>query len=194
VSWNTAPTGVDIQAVELVDLRIDTSKTEALSKIMKASIASIDAALNSQEPNGLNKRREAVEVLVADIKSKLGEKQRLFVIFKEHVAKWQRAKQDLLGSKDKAQSIEWFKAEIKSLDAMPIKLTTSLAGLSRQRSRLRLSKFSKALNLPSRTENRSTASSNLVSIRAKAEHHLLVIKCQFGHRKVHYQGLSKNTS
>jgi transposase, IS5 family len=32
------------------------------------------------------------------------------------------------------------------------------------------------------------------SIRAKVEHPFRVIKCQFGHRKVRYRGLTKNTS
>ena len=32
------------------------------------------------------------------------------------------------------------------------------------------------------------------SIRAKVEHPFRVIKCQFGHRKVRYPGLAKNTS
>ncbi|MDZ4283916.1 MAG: ABC transporter [Hydrogenophaga sp.] len=118
-----AEAGTDIKAAELVDLRIDTSKTEALGRTAKDTIAGIDAALNSQDPNGLNKRREVAEASITEIKSKLGEKQRLYVIFKEQVAKWERAKEDLLGAKDKAQSIEWFKAEIESLGALPAKLT-----------------------------------------------------------------------
>jgi hypothetical protein len=59
---------------------------------------------------------------MAEIKSKLGEKQRLFVIFKDQLARWERAKSELVGSKDKAQSIEWFRAEIESLGALPAKL------------------------------------------------------------------------
>lgn len=115
--------GTDIKATELVDLRIDTSKTEALGKATKATIATIDAALDNQETTGLIKRREVAEASIAEIKSKLGEKQRLFVIFKEQVAKWERAKEDLMGAKDRPQSIEWFKAEIESLGFLPAKLT-----------------------------------------------------------------------
>jgi hypothetical protein len=114
--------GTDIKATELVDLRIDTSKTEALGKTTKATIATIDAALDNQDPTGLIKRREVAEASIAEIKSKLGEKQRLFVIFKEQVAKWERAKEDLMGTKDRPQSIEWFKSEIESLGALPAKL------------------------------------------------------------------------
>lgn len=117
-----AEVSADLKASELVGLKIDTTKVDVLSKEVKDSIKKIDAALANQEPTGLNKRREAGEAAVADIKSKLGEKQRLFIIFKEQVAKWEQAKKELVGSKDKAQSIEWFKAEIESLGALSAKL------------------------------------------------------------------------
>lgn len=114
--------GADVKASDVVELRIDTSWIDALVKTTKESIAFIDAALANQEPTGLSKRREAAEVAMADIKSKLGEKQRLFILFKDQVAKWERAQAELTGSKDKPQSIEWFKAEIDSLAALPAKL------------------------------------------------------------------------
>ena len=117
-----AEAGADVKASDVVELRIDTSRLDALGKTFKESIASIDAALANQEPTGLSKRREAAEAAMADIKSKLGEKQRLFIIFKDQVANWERAQTELTGSKDKPQSIEWFKAEIESLAALPAKL------------------------------------------------------------------------
>ncbi len=123
-----AEAGADLKASELVELKIDTTKIEALSKAAKDSIATVDAALTNQEPTGLSKRREMAEAAMADIKSKLGEKQRLFIIFKDQVAKWESAKEDLVGSKDKAQSIEWFKAEIASLAVLPAKLAELRAG------------------------------------------------------------------
>lgn len=114
--------GGNLDVRELVDLRIETAKLDELGKSVKESIATIDAALTSQEPHGLNKRRAVAEASVAEIKGKLDEKQRLFIIFKEQVAKWERAKEELIGSKEKAQSIEWFRAEIASLSDLPIKL------------------------------------------------------------------------
>ncbi|TBV75850.1 TrlF family AAA-like ATPase [Pseudoxanthomonas winnipegensis] len=114
--------GADVKASDVVELRIDTARIDALVKTTKESIAAIDAALANQEPTGLSKRREAAELAMADIKSKLGEKQRLFILFKDQVAKWERAQAELTGSKDKPQSIEWFKAEIDSLAALPAKL------------------------------------------------------------------------
>lgn len=114
--------GANLKASELVDLKIDTRQIEALSVAAKDSIAAIDAALSNQDPAGINKRREVAEAAMADIKSKLGEKQRLFILFKDQVANWERAKEELVGGKDKVQSIEWFKAEIESLGTLPAKL------------------------------------------------------------------------
>lgn len=118
-----AEVSADLKASELVDLEINIAKVDALSKEVKDSLTTIDAALANQDPAGLNKRREAAEAAVADIKSRLDEKQRLYIIFKEQVAKWEQAKKELVGSKDKAQSIEWFKAEIESLGGLSAKLT-----------------------------------------------------------------------
>jgi ABC-type lipoprotein export system ATPase subunit len=112
----------NLKASDLVDLKIDTNKIDELSKAAKDLIATVDATFANQEPTGLNKRREVAEAGVIEIKGKLGEKQRLFITYKEQVAKWELAKQELVGSKDKAQSIEWFRAEIASLEFLPAKL------------------------------------------------------------------------
>lgn len=117
-----AEAGADVKVSDVVGLRIDTSRIDALGKAAKENIAAIDAALANQEPTGLIKLREAAEAAMAEIKSKLGEKQRLFILFKDQISAWERAKADLVGSKDNAQSIEWFKAEIESLATLPAKL------------------------------------------------------------------------
>jgi hypothetical protein len=117
-----AESGADMKASDVVELRIEMSGIDMLSKATKESIEAIDATLASQEPTGLTKRRDAAEAAMAEIKGKLGEKQRLFILYKDQVAKWERAKADLIGSKEKTQSIEWFKAEIESLAALPAKL------------------------------------------------------------------------
>ncbi|WP_297900562.1 TrlF family AAA-like ATPase [Metallibacterium sp.] len=117
-----AEAGADLKVSELVMLKIDSSKIDTLAKAARESIAHIDEALTNQEPLGLSKRREVAEAAMAEIKSRLGEKQRLFIIFKEQVARWEQAKEELVGNKQKPQSIEWFKAEIESLVALPDKL------------------------------------------------------------------------
>jgi len=118
-----AEVGGGLNAQELVDLRVDTAKLDTLGKSARDSIAVIDAALVNQEPDGVNKRREAIEASIAGLKAQLGEKQRLFILFKEQLTKWGRAREELIGSKERPQSIEWFKAEILSLQALPARLT-----------------------------------------------------------------------
>jgi ABC-type lipoprotein export system ATPase subunit len=122
LSTMLAEVDVSLQAADLVVLKIDTKKIEELNKAAKDSISTVDAALANQDSTGLSKRREVAEAGITEIKSKLGEKQRLFIIYKEQVAKWELAKIELVGSKDRAQSIEWFKAEIGSLEFLPPKL------------------------------------------------------------------------
>ncbi len=113
----------DLKASDVVELKIDTTSIEALSKAAKQSIELIDTALVSQDPLGFSNRRQVAEAAMGAIKSNLGEKERLFILFKEQVTKWERAKEEVVGSKDKAQSIEWLRAEIASLGALPAKLT-----------------------------------------------------------------------
>ncbi len=122
-----AEVGGSLKAEDLVDLRVDTAKLDAIGTSAKESITAIDAALDNQEPGGLNKRREVIEASIAGLKAQLGEKQRLFIIFKEQLAKWERAKDELVGGKEKPQSIEWFKAEIVSLESLPAKLAVQRA-------------------------------------------------------------------
>lgn len=117
-----AEVDADLKASDLVSLKIDMKRIDELSKTAKDSISTADAALASQESTGINKRREAAEAGVSEIKSKLGEKQRLFIVHKEQIARWELAKQELVGAKDKAQSIDWFKAEIASLEFLPARL------------------------------------------------------------------------
>jgi len=114
--------GTEAMVSDVIELRIDTSLIDALGKTIKETIAAIDETLTSQGPTGLIRRREAAEASMAEIKSKLGEKQRLFIIYKDQVANWELAKANLIGSKDKTQSIEWIKAEIESLAGLPTKL------------------------------------------------------------------------
>ena len=118
-----AEASMSLKAADLVELKINTSQIEALLKGTTESIAAIDTVLTNQDPTGINKRRELAEASIANIKSKMGEKQRLFIIFKEDLAKWERTKEMLIGGKDKPESIEWFKAEIESLNDLPAKLT-----------------------------------------------------------------------
>jgi ABC-type lipoprotein export system ATPase subunit len=118
-----AEVGGGIAPKEIVDLKIDTAKLDAANKVAKDTIAAVDAALANREPDGISPRREVAEAGIAEIKSKLDERQRLFIVYKEQVARWELAKAQLIGSKEKPQTIEWFRAEIGGLADLPAKLS-----------------------------------------------------------------------
>jgi DNA repair exonuclease SbcCD ATPase subunit len=89
---------------------------------MQAEIANIDAKLQSIEPGSLGRRRQELAVSVEEAKSKLGERQRQFVRYKEDLAKWEKAKAEIIGARDKSGSIAWLEGEIGSLAALPKRL------------------------------------------------------------------------
>ena len=106
---------------DVVSLKVNTSKLDNLGAAMRAEIEAQDKMLNSQEVTGITKRREGAESEVKAIKSKLGEKQRLYVVYREQVSQWERAKTELTGAKEKVHSILWFEAEIQELAQLPTK-------------------------------------------------------------------------
>jgi predicted ATPase len=61
------------------------------------------------------------ETEVKLIKGQLGEKQRLYLVFKDQLTRWERQKVELLGDASKANSIAWFQAELGGLTALPAK-------------------------------------------------------------------------
>jgi len=111
-----------INATAIADLRIDTGSIEAAIAAYAAEIVEIDAKMQSTDDDSLIKRREATAALIAATKGKLDEKQRLFIRFKESLAQWQKAKEEVLGSKEKINSIAWIQAEIDGLASLPDRL------------------------------------------------------------------------
>ena len=69
----------------------------------------------------LPKRRENTEAAIKVIKSQLSEKQRLFLVYKEKLTEWVRAKAELQGDREKRGSIAWYSVEIEALDTLPAK-------------------------------------------------------------------------
>lgn len=103
----------------VVSLQFDTTMLDAIGAAMKADIEDQDKSLYNQGAGGFIKRREAIESEMKDIKGRLGEKHRLFVVYREKLAQWERSKAELIGGKDKIHSIEWFKAQAQELAKLP---------------------------------------------------------------------------
>lgn len=113
---------VDFKASDLVELRIDTMRVDAAAVAAAAEIAVVDGKLQSTEPGSLLKRREETTASIALSKGKLGEKQRLYLRYKDDIAQWLKAKSEVTGSKEKINSVFWIEAEIESLAALPKRL------------------------------------------------------------------------
>ncbi|WP_232469767.1 SMC family protein [Burkholderia pseudomallei] len=103
--------GAEIRPDQLVSLQINLAPVNEVGVAAATEILSVDGALLSEEADGLVKRRETVKASIEATKTKLGERQRLFIQYKEALAAWERAKTELIGGKDKANSIGWLEAE-----------------------------------------------------------------------------------
>lgn len=114
--------GVDIPLSSLFEVRIDAGPVDDVAKAMQVEVDAIDAKLQSAELGGILKQREKLSASIADAKSKLGERQRLFVLYKEELTKWEKSKAEIRGPADKQGTIAWLKAEIGSLAALPHRL------------------------------------------------------------------------
>lgn len=130
-----AELGVEIPIDSLFETRINAGPVEGIAKAMQGEIDSIDAKLQSAEPDSILKRREELFASLAEAKSKLGERQRLFVLYKEELVKWEKSKADVMGPADKPGTIAQLESEIAALAALPDelqKLIEQRSGISRE--------------------------------------------------------------
>ncbi|WP_042626682.1 TrlF family AAA-like ATPase [Burkholderia plantarii] len=109
----------DLQADRLIELRVNLAPVDAMAGEAAEEIRLVDRILLSEASDGLLKRRQTIEASLSSAKAQLGEKERLFVRYKEALAGWERAKIELVGTKDKMNSIAWIEAEIEGLNALP---------------------------------------------------------------------------
>lgn len=114
--------GAEIRPDQLVSLKINLDLVDEVAAAAANEISGADGQLLSEDEGGLIKRRAAVQASIATTKTKLGERQRLFIQYKEMLAAWEKAKNELIGSKDKVNSIGWLEAEIEGLSSLPKRL------------------------------------------------------------------------
>ena len=109
-----------LKAAEILSLTVKTIGLDQLNDAFKKEAEAQDILLSSTGETSLIQRREGLESAIKVIKSQLGEKQRLFFLYKEQLTQWERAKVELKGDKDKRNTIAWYEAEITALDTLPI--------------------------------------------------------------------------
>lgn len=112
----------ELSVSTVIELKIDSTHVEALGSAAQAQIVAIDAKLQSDEPESLNRRRKDFAGSIVQAKGMLGERQRQYVLYREELAQWERAKVDVIGGVDKSGTIVWIAAEIESLEILPAHL------------------------------------------------------------------------
>ncbi|WP_353176569.1 TrlF family AAA-like ATPase [Delftia acidovorans] len=116
----------------LVRVEIDAGPAEQIAREAQRQILEIDAKLQSEAPDSFQHRKAEASAAIAEAKSKLGERQRQFVRYKEDLVAWERRKAEVNGAEDKPGTIVWLGAEIASLARMP----AQLAALKAKRQKL----------------------------------------------------------
>ena len=111
--------GADIETTALAHLRIDTGPVDAILLTAQKDILRSDVAAQNQDEGSLFKRKQVAAAAINEAKSKLGERQRLFVLYKEELAAWERTKANVIGGPDKLGTIGQLKVEIASLELLP---------------------------------------------------------------------------
>lgn len=119
-----AELGAQIPAEALVELRIDVRPVDMVAKDTQAEIELIDGTLQSDQPNSFSMRKQELAGAINEAKGKLGERQRQFVLYKEALSNWEKAKGELIGAKDKPGTLIWLQAQIESLQVLPAALVT----------------------------------------------------------------------
>jgi predicted ATPase len=114
--------GVVLPVESLLRVEIEAGPADAILKETQELIGEIDAKLQSDARDSVIQRRAAASTAIVEAKSKLGERQRQFVRYKEDLAAWERRKVDVSGAEDKPGTIVWLAAEIASLSKLPSQL------------------------------------------------------------------------
>lgn len=109
----------NLSAEILVQFKIETGPVEAIADAARAKVAAIDAGLASQDAGSIFQRKAQAAAALLEAKGKLGEPQRLFVLFKEELADWERSKAQIIGAADKPGTVVQLRAEIQALDYLP---------------------------------------------------------------------------
>ena len=107
-----------LKASDIISLKVNTSEIEYLGEAFKKESEAQDALLSDEE-SSLPRRCEELDAEIKTIKNQFGEKQRLFLVFKEQMVQWEQAKVELQGSINKANTIVWYESEIQELDGLP---------------------------------------------------------------------------
>ena len=105
----------DLKVKDILSLTINTSAIEELRTTFKALTDAQAALLFSQGEGSLSTRRASAEAEIKTIQGQLGEKQRLYLVYKDQLTQWDLSKAALQGHKEKGGTIAWINAAARVL-------------------------------------------------------------------------------
>jgi ABC-type lipoprotein export system ATPase subunit len=125
---------VEVSAADLVHLSVDVSGIQTRLDFATSESVASDKILEDPGQGGFLHRRSVLDEAVKELKSKLGEKQRLFLLYREQIAQWEKAKADITGDAERPNSLLGLAEEIAHLHALPER-RTQLRAIRRDRIR-----------------------------------------------------------
>lgn len=107
---------------ELIEFEVNAKPLQTIQDETKRTIATLDFELRDDSPESLTSRRLTVSQEVEGLKAKLAEPQRRFLAYQEAINAWERARQEIVGSKELPGSLEYIKSQIDELERLPDRL------------------------------------------------------------------------
>jgi ABC-type lipoprotein export system ATPase subunit len=108
-----------IDTTSLITLQVNYQLINTLKEKIDIETKQIDSHLQSRETDSISLRRETLKNSIEEFKGKLGERERIFVQYKENLAAWEKAKKEINGTPDKPNSIAWYRSQIDLLTTLP---------------------------------------------------------------------------
>lgn len=112
---------LDLDAKNIVSLAVETKRLDDEIRKLKAEVDEAELALSDPASGTVGKIRN-IEDDLKKLKSLLDEQQRLYLVYREQLAQWEKARAELIGEATRKDSIKWLEVEIADLGKLPAEL------------------------------------------------------------------------
>lgn len=110
------------KAVDMVEFSINAAPLQGLLASGKEETGTLNEKLGGDLEGSIPKRKETLEGNIQAAKSKLGERARLFILYKEELGSWERRRAEIVGAADKPGTWTGLQAELDALVDLPARL------------------------------------------------------------------------
>ncbi len=125
----------DIEALELKESEILTLKISKTPVIAKRSAllleqSKLERELDPEESGSKAASKQQISKELKAIQGQLDAPHKAYEAYLERKVAWEKMRQAIIGSKDRSESIEFYKEELKKLESIPASLTSERASAS----------------------------------------------------------------